>query len=643
MRTLTGKNLGVLVGVLVGICITCAIYQPGLSGPWQLDDVSILPALAAPTSFNDLIITLSNHVAGPMGRPVFTLSFMLSHALHGDSSWWFRLDNLVLHLVNGVLICTLFSLLLSRLNQSYPVPQLHLVIAFVTMFWLVHPLQVSTVLYAVQRMTQLSACFTLLSLIAYTAGRSVLLENPRKSVIYFFFVLPASFLVAVLSKENGGLVPLFIIIIELTIFQFNVADVSRNKLFRVVLVVWIALPLLLGLTFIIYLANSLFDFSTREFTLQERLMSQVSIVCDYISAILVPKLSWMSLYHDDYAVVRTMTAKQWLQLLLLFGLTIAALCYRARYPLQSLGWLWFVVSHLFESTVFPLELVFEHRNYLAIAGIGLIVFSTLARLRTVIIFQITAVALVVCLAAITSMRTDVWGDPMRSAQVNLKYHPNSMRALQDYIYVLKKTGNLKKSIEFSLLGAKLYPSEAGYYLHVIDIQCEYLRKVEPKFFDLSKNIINKHRLSAYGVFMLGDLVYLATHDTCQDLLLEDRLLQLLNDALLFEDKAIDSKPRALKILYSYRADVYVYQSRYDSAIQDIDAAISVSKDPNLFLKKIDLILASERPTAEIELALTRVVDTIRHEKIQAGWIATLKLEAVMREAEHKIKVYHQSL
>src|SRR5699024_8372087 len=40
--------------------------------------------------------------------------------------------------------------------------------------------------------------------------------------------------------------------------------------------------------------------------------------------------------------------------------------HKNRWPLFAL--LWFFVAHLVESTVIPLELYFEHRNYLAIAG-----------------------------------------------------------------------------------------------------------------------------------------------------------------------------------------------------------------------------------------------------------------------------------
>ena len=46
-----------------------------------------------------------------------------------------------------------------------------------------------------------------------------------------------------------------------------------------------------------------------------------------------------------------------------------ALVVRKKQPLVSLGVLWFFTGHLLESTILPLEIAHEHRNYLPLLGI----------------------------------------------------------------------------------------------------------------------------------------------------------------------------------------------------------------------------------------------------------------------------------
>ena len=80
----------------------------------------------------------------------------------------------------------------------------------------------------------------------------------------------------------------------------------------------------------------------------------------------------MGLFHDDIAV-----SHGWLQpvstlvSVIAWGvLLIAALLVRNRVPIFTFAVLWYLVGHSMESTFLPLELVYEHRNY--VPGIGII-------------------------------------------------------------------------------------------------------------------------------------------------------------------------------------------------------------------------------------------------------------------------------
>ena len=62
-----------------------------------------------------------------------------------------------------------------------------------------------------------------------------------------------------------------------------------------------------------------------------------------------------------------------LSLLAWVGAVAVALLLRKRYPLLVFALLFYLVAHSMESTILPLEMVFEHRNYLPSVGVCLLV------------------------------------------------------------------------------------------------------------------------------------------------------------------------------------------------------------------------------------------------------------------------------
>src|SRR5690606_30370486 len=109
----------------------------------------------------------------------------------------------------------LFWLILLILETEQPRSRTNRLLAlFVATVWLLHPLLSSTVLYVVQRMTQLSALFTLLALISYITARRTLPTQHRKGLLLLFVLTPLLTLAAFLSKENGALAPLLCLCIE---------------------------------------------------------------------------------------------------------------------------------------------------------------------------------------------------------------------------------------------------------------------------------------------------------------------------------------------------------------------------------------------------------------------------------------------
>ncbi|MFP5339132.1 MAG: tetratricopeptide repeat protein, partial [Gammaproteobacteria bacterium] len=174
----------------------------------------------------------------------------------------------------------------------------------------------------------------------------------------------------------------------------------------------------------------------------ERLLTQARVVVDYLRWTLFPSLRELSLYHDDYVVSRgwlSPPSTLW-SALLLAALAALAVWLRARRPLAALGIAWFLLAHLLTATVFPLELVHEHRNYFASLGLCLALADLLllaprsAPVRRV--GALLAAVAVLGFALTTHLRAREWSDPYRFAVTEAAKHPQSPRATYALGHVL---------------------------------------------------------------------------------------------------------------------------------------------------------------------------------------------------------------
>src|SRR5690606_39254433 len=114
----------------------------------------------------------------------------------------------------------------------------------------------------------------------------------------------------------------------------------------------------------------------------------------------------------------------------------AAAWLRARRPLIALGLAWFLCAHLLTATFWPLELVYEHRNYFASLGLCLALADVLLRLagdsgRFRRIGLLLAIVMLLFHGGTTALRALEWSNPLRFAMSEAAKHPRSPRATYD--------------------------------------------------------------------------------------------------------------------------------------------------------------------------------------------------------------------
>ena len=436
-----------LLACLALACLALAFgaYFPGTSGYFLFDDtINIVDNISIRLQTLDLPAlkeaALSGD-AGMLGRPLSMLSFALNYYFNGLNPFNFKLTNIVIHLLNGVCIYALTVLILqtcrqrdlSGINEAYA----RWVGLAVASAWLLHPLNLTAVLYIVQRMTSLAALFTLMGLITYLRGRQQLAVGKSGwgwIVVSFALFMP----LAVFSKENGALLPVFMLAIEWVFFRFKTATSGSRRFLIALFTISILLPLIALMTYFIANPASLISgYSVRDFTLTERLMTEARVMWFYIQLIAAPDISQLGVYHDDISVSKSLltppsTVFSCIGIILLTG---SALILRKRHPIASFGILFFLIGHSLESSVIALELVHEHRNYLPAYGLLLTLFYyllyPLAHAKSLKARQILAVFFTLMLAGVTFLRATQWGDHFLMKEMAAANHPNSIRSNVD--------------------------------------------------------------------------------------------------------------------------------------------------------------------------------------------------------------------
>ena len=451
-RTASGLPSNVAILLFAGaLVLTYAVYWPGLGGPLLLDD---LPQLGAIMDASDrgADYLASNYLissSGPIGRPVSMLSFIGDAALFGDETWWWKHTNLLLHLVSGVLVFWLTFLLVRAVRPEAENDRYFALV--VAALWLLHPLNVSTVLYTVQRMTELSTLFVLAALICYVQGRLLQARHSRRG----WFLIAAGFGVffplGVLSKENALLFPLYVTLVEWIVLRFRTAGRDATGVRRLHAALLLGYAAAAVLVLVNFQAIVLDAYLNRDYTLIERTLTQFRVVTVYVGQTLLPLQGNMHFFRDalpwSTGLFTPLTTA--FSLAFLIALAGVALTLRKRFPLFAFGVLLFFASHAMESTLLGLELMFEHRNYLGSFALLLAVSDAFvnlvqnARARAAL-----AIACVAVLCIGTVQRSVTWSSFERLYTHEAQKHPNSARVNEALATAAVAAGNFPAAREY---------------------------------------------------------------------------------------------------------------------------------------------------------------------------------------------------
>lgn len=412
------------------------VYLPGLGGPFLFDDYGTLSALGDLGGVDDWV-TFKAYVlggfTGPTGRPLSLLTFLIDGNDWPTDSWPFKRTNLVIHLVNGVLLGAVIVKIL-RLTGIEKVRSQWLALLSAAL-WVLHPFLVSTTLYTVQRMAQLSTLFVFVGIYWYLHGRSFLVKNPRKAYATMSVSVGLCTLLATISKENGALLPLLVLVVEFTIVSSQGQRLPPlNRLWVALFLVAPSLAVLFYLGFRTVTINFFEFYASRNYSPYERLLTESRILVDYLMHWFVPKIYTSGVFQDHFPKSTGFFSPISTAVSVLFHLVLITVCVvrRRSWPLLAFGVLFFYASHLVESTVLSLELYFEHRNYLAASFLFLPVIVQLQEKVNPSLFVTAVVIMLIVLAGFTRYTTDVWESYPKIVEASATKAPTSARAQRQY-------------------------------------------------------------------------------------------------------------------------------------------------------------------------------------------------------------------
>lgn len=607
-RLLAAGGALLLCGLLLEL--TAWIYWPGTKGPQLLDDRSSVLVIddvqSKPERALDFVF---GDRSGLLGRPVSMASFVLEKFYLDEGIAGNKQVNIVLHLLNGALVIWLCWLLFRFLH----VTGYRWLAVMLGAIWLLHPLLVSTVLYAVQRMAMLSTFFMLLASISYVYWRLGLIAG-RASALRFLPV-PVFLAIALLAKENAIVLVPTLLLLEVLWFECAGRDGKVINWLQRVSYGLIVTGSLVLLSILLLKWDSLAArFHRRPFSMVERLLTESRIVWDYAGQWLRPQVARMGLYHDDVILSRALLDPvSTLYSLLAWSLLLLGCGVLLRW--QGGRWIvfgvaWFVLGHSVESTVLPLELYFEHRNYfpsiglvLALGGLFAIMVKKWPQPTAPLLVCLGLCAVV--LSAQTSSQVQIWSNRSLLILNHLNAHPNSTRANIDMAVELARLGEVEAAYRYSRLAFEASANEASaressgdYEIRNLALSCIANKPAAPELIDNLGRQDSNRPLSS--VTSLLTMVRLLQDDQCPQF---DRMRFADRMAEIFLVENFQHKVSAN--IYSSLAVLENALHRYDNAFAYAERFLALSpNDKRGLLMKLHFATALGKGEAAQEVIAT---------------------------------------
>jgi len=463
-----------LLTILIVVC-----YSGTLNSSWQFDD---LPNIVhnkniqiSSLSWAEVKQSFRSPNSGKVYRPVSSFTFALNYLISGKNPISYHIFNIIVHIICSIFVYLIFIQILELLRKNHGGDYssyfaLNDIALLGALFWSLHPIHTQAVTYLVQRMASMAAMFYIMAFYCYIRFRRN--SNVRKKILFLFLAFFFWF-TGIFSKENVVLLPLVLVICEISFFRVSPIEHKKFFIFALFLFLTISIGAFIFMrgNFFAYIG---YLYEGRPFTMWERLITQPIILCRYLGLLLYPIADHLSLESDIIASKGffdppiTIFAN-----LIVSTLIIVSIVFLRRFPLISFAVLFFFINHLVESSFIGLELYFEHRNYLPSMFLFIVIahYFSLAciyylnkkkkSMATIFIAMVTII--LISEGNATYLRNDVWENEFTLLTEASEKNPNNIRPLISLGAKHVGKGNFDMAMKYFKEAEELYNNNKERY------------------------------------------------------------------------------------------------------------------------------------------------------------------------------------
>ena len=451
------KQFRSIAAIISLLLLLMATYHEVPNNAFVLDDENNIIELEA---LHIEELSLDNILLAIKAPPSHKIRVLPSISFAID--WWrgngdprpFLWTNLIIHGANALMLFFLIHLCLKQVRKETDDYKLIATAFACAALWAVHPIQLQGVTYIVQRSTSMASFFMLLSIYGYLHAR---LGAANKKP---WFILSAVAMgLAMICKEIAFITPCIILLAEYSFCRNNTALV-KNRFDP-----WImAIPLFILIYIIIDLVSGSGPLTTlikagydaRSFSLEERLLTQPRVILFYLSQVLWPLPERFSIEHD-FLISKTLlspttTLFSLAGILLWCGLGLWALFTQGK---RYIGFfmLWLPTALIIESSILPLEIVYEHRMYFPstvlfiLLAYGILTLLHKQNISPYIVWFSVGI-IIVLLSYSTMQRVPLWQSQLMLYKHALKLAPKSLRTNYNYANFLSNNRQHTQAVTY---------------------------------------------------------------------------------------------------------------------------------------------------------------------------------------------------
>ena len=389
-------------------------YWPALDSPFLFDDRPAIVDNATIRTLSPSTVLSPPNDTPVAGRPLTNVTFALNYAAGGVNPRGYRLTNLAIHLLAGLLLFATISraLRLPRLSGRFGDRATELAFA-AALLWTLHPLHSEVVNYVTQRTESLMGLFYLMTI--YASLRAADARGGRWTVV----AIGAS-LAGVFAKESIVTVPAAVLLIDRVLVYDSWPALlrARKVLYGGFVAMWFVLAAMLSTG-----ARSAVGFDGGT-TAWVYLLNQARMITQYLKLAFWPRDLVL-----DYGMPQTLAVGDvWLQGLLVVALAAVVVIALIRKPEAGLLGAWFFITLAPTSSIVPIstEVGADRRMYLPLIGIVVLLVAglfSLARRRRAPLYGVPLLLAALMIWGITVRNRD-FASPLTMAQTIVDRWPN---------------------------------------------------------------------------------------------------------------------------------------------------------------------------------------------------------------------------